>query len=228
MLIDLRSDTVTRPSPDMLEAMSKAEVGDDVFGDDPTVKALEKKCADLFGMDACVFCPSGTMTNQIGVNIHTQPYDEMICWSGCHVYRYEGGGIAGNSGVNVKLLDGNRGVLTAREIEDVVQGDDNPHLSKTALVAIESTLTRGGGNYYTLNDIKPISELCRRRGIRFHLDGARLFNALVETGESPKEYGQYLDSISICLSKGLGAPVGSVLVMKKEYEHKARRVRKVH
>lgn len=226
MLIDLRSDTVTRPSPGMLEAMKNAEVGDDVFGDDPTVKALERKCTEILGMEAAVYCPSGTMTNQIGVNIHTRPYDEVICWSGSHIYRYEGGGIAGNSGVNVKLLDGNNGILLANEIEKNINDGSNPHNARTALVSLESTLNRGGGSYYTLNDIKPIHELCTQKGVRLHLDGARLFNALAETGESPAEYGKYFDSISICLSKGLGAPVGSVLVMKKEFEHQARRTRK--
>ncbi len=226
MTIDLRSDTVTRPTLAMLQAMMKAEVGDDVFGDDPTVKALEKKCADVLGMDAGVFCPSGTMTNQIAIKLHTQPYDEMICWSGSHVYRYEGGGIGGNSGANVKLLEGQRGILSANEIENAIHGDD-PHLARTTLVSLENTLNRGGGNYYTLHQIKPINELCKKKGINLHLDGARLFNALVETGETSKEYGQYFDTISICLSKGLGAPIGSVLVMKKELEHQARRIRKV-
>src|SRR5262245_49357227 len=207
----------------MLEAMQTAPVGDDVFGDDPTVKALEKKCADVLGMESAVFCPSGTMTNQIGVKLHTQPYDEMICWSGAHIYRYEGGGIAGNSGALVKLLEGTRGVLSASEIEAVINGDQDPHLAHTTLVALENTLNRGGGNYYTLADIEPVAELCKKKRLRFHLDGARLFNALVETKESSKEYGKYFDTISICLSKGLGAPVGSVLVMKKEFEHQARR-----
>ena len=226
MTIDLRSDTVTRPTPSMLQAMISAEVGDDVFGDDLTVKKLEAKAAEMLGMDVAVFCPSGTMTNQIAIKLHTQPYDEIICWLGSHVYRYEGGGIAGNSGANVKLLEGNRGVLSASEIESVIGNDLDPHQARTALVSLESTLNRGGGNYYTLNDIKPIHELCNRKGIRLHLDGARLFNALVETGESPTEYGKYFETISICLSKGLGAPVGSVLVMKKQYEHQARRIRK--
>lgn len=224
--IDLRSDTVTRPSAGMLEAMQRAEVGDDVFGDDPSVKALEKKCAEMLGMDAAVYCPSGTMTNQIGVNIHTRPYDEIICWSGSHVYRYEGGGIAGNSGANVKVLEGRDGILLADEIERNINDDANPHYARTALVSLESTLNRGGGSYYTLSDIKPIHELCQKKNIRLHLDGARLFNALVETGETPAEYGQYFDSISICLSKGLGAPVGSVLVVKKQFEHQVRRTRK--
>ena len=226
MLIDLRSDTVTRPTPGMLEAMKNAEVGDDVFGDDPTVKALEKKCTEILGMDSAVFCPSGTMTNQIGVNIHTRPYDEVICWAGSHVYRYEGGGIAGNSGANVKLLEGNNGILLADEIEKNINDGSNPHNARTALVTLESSLNRGGGSYYTLQDIKPIHELCKKKNIRLHLDGARLFNALNETRESAVEYGKYFDSISICLSKGLGAPVGSVLVLKKEFEHQARRTRK--
>lgn len=226
MHIDLRSDTVTRPTPAMVEAMMNAQVGDDVFGDDPTVKALEKKCAEMLGMDAGVFCPSGTMTNQIGIKLHTQPYDEIVCWSGSHIYRYEGGGIAGNSGANVKLLEGNGGILSPDEIEKSINDYADPHQARTAMVSLENTLNRGGGNFYTLDEIKPIHALCKQKGIRLHLDGARLFNALAETGEYPKEYGQYFDTISICLSKGLGAPVGSVLVMKKEFELQARRIRK--
>lgn len=223
--IDLRSDTVTRPSPAMLQAMLAAPVGDDVFGDDPTVNALEQKCAAMFGMGAAMFCPSGTMTNQIAISLHTKPYDEVICWSGAHVYRYEGGGIAGNSHASIKLLEGKNGVLQASEIEQAIHGDD-PHLAHTALVCLENTLNRGGGNYYSLGEILPIHQLCKQKGLRLHLDGARLFNALTETSDSPQDYGQYFDTISICLSKGLGAPVGSVLVMKKEYEHQARRIRK--
>jgi len=226
MIIDLRSDTVTQPTAGMKEAMFSAVVGDDVFGEDPTVKALEKKCADLLGMEAAVFCPSGTMTNQIGIKILTQPYDEVICYKGSHIYKYEGGGLMGNSHVSVKLLDGDRGRLSIEEIRANINGDD-VHNPKTSVVALENTVVREAGSYYSLNQIASISKLARSRGLAMHLDGARFFNAIVETGDDPKEYGKYFDTISICLSKGLGAPVGSVILCKKELEPKARRMRKV-
>ncbi len=226
MIIDLRSDTVTQPTAGMKEAMFSAVVGDDVFGEDPTVKALEKKCADLLGMEAAVFCPSGTMTNQIGIKILTQPYDEVICYKGSHIYKYEGGGLMGNSHVSVKLLDGDRGRLSIEEIKTNINGDD-VHNPKTSVVALENTVVREAGSYYSLNQIASISELARGRGLAMHLDGARFFNAVVETGDDSKEYGKYFDTISICLSKGLGAPVGSVILCKKELEPKARRMRKV-
>ena len=225
MLIDLRSDTVTRPTPEMLEAMMSAEVGDDVFGEDPSINALEEKCADLFGAEAAIYCPSGTMTNQIGIKVLTNPYEEVICYSGAHIYRYEGGGVAGNSGLSFRLLNGKRGILEVDDILDNINPDD-VHFPKTKVVALENTVNKGGGTYYNLEQIKHINEACRSNGLKMHLDGARLFNALVETQESPKRYGQYFDTISICLSKGLGAPVGSVLVGRKKYIKKARRVRK--
>jgi threonine aldolase len=226
MIIDLRSDTVTQPTDGMKEAMFSALVGDDVFGEDPTVKELERKCADLLGMEAAVFCPSGTMTNQIGIKILTQPYDEVICYKGSHIYKYEGGGLMGNSHVSVKLLDGDRGRLSIEEIKTNINGDD-VHNPRTSVVALENTVVREAGSYYSLNQVASISDLARSRGLAMHLDGARFFNAIIETGDDSQEYGKYFDTISICLSKGLGAPVGSVILCKKELEPKARRMRKV-
>ena len=227
MIVDLRSDTVTKPTPAMKEAMFNAEVGDDVFGEDPTVKKLEAKCAALLGMEAAVFCPSGTMTNQIGIRILTQPCDEVICYKGSHIYKYEGGGLAGNSGVGTKLLTGNRGRISIEEIAPVIGNTNDVHSARTSVVALENTVVREAGSYYTLEQIKKISEFSRGKGMAMHLDGARLFNALTETEDNPAEIGKYFDTVSICLSKGLGTPIGSVLVCKKELELKARRIRKV-
>ncbi|MBN8577008.1 MAG: threonine aldolase [Cytophagales bacterium] len=226
MIVDLRSDTVTRPTPAMHQAMMQAEVGDDVFGEDPSVLALERKCAALLGMEAAVFCPSGTMTNQIGIKINTQPYDEVICYKGSHIYKYEGGGVAGNSLASVRLLDGDRGRIAVKEIEANINNLNDAHLPITSVVSLENTVVREAGSYYTLDQVKVVSEFARSKGLKMHLDGARLFNALVETGDEPVAYGNFFDTISICLSKGLGAPVGSVLVCKKELEPKARRMRK--
>ncbi|MDN5200951.1 GntG family PLP-dependent aldolase [Fulvivirgaceae bacterium BMA10] len=225
-LIDLRSDTVTRPGKEMLQAMMDAQVGDDVFDEDPTVKQLEEKAANLFGMEGGIFCPSGTMTNQIAIRISTLPQDEVICDHRAHIYNYEAGGLAYNSLVSVKLLDGDRGRFTADDVKNNVRPDDI-HAPRTSLVSIENTMNKGGGSYYTIDQIGSIAETCRELGLNFHLDGARVFNALVETGESPEEYGQYFDTISICLSKGLGAPIGSLLLGTKEHMKKAKRVRKV-
>lgn len=226
MTADLRSDTLTKPTPQMLEAMMTAAVGDDVFGEDPTVNQLEKKCAELFGQEAALFCPSGTMTNQIGINILSSPYEEVICYKASHIYKYEGGGVAGNSGLSFRLLDGDRGRLNAGDILDNINADDI-HLPVSSVVALENTVNKGGGCYYNINDIAEISSLCKAKGLKLHLDGARLFNALAETGESPRTHGQYFDTISICLSKGLGAPAGSVLISSGDYIKKARRMRKV-
>lgn len=225
-IIDLRSDTVTRPSPGMLKFMQEAEVGDDVLGEDPTVKRLEEKAASLFGMEAGLFCPSGTMTNQIAIRIHTQPQQEVICDKRSHIYNYEGGGIAYNSFCSVRLLDGPAGIISPEEIETHINHEDI-HLPETALVSLENTMNKGGGSYYTLHQIAAISEICKKYNLPLHLDGARVFNALTVTGESPEEYGQFFDTISICLSKGLGAPVGSVLLGSRELIKKAMRVRKV-
>ena len=226
MIADLRSDTFTKPTAPMLEAMMKADVGDDVFGEDPTINALEEKAASLFGMDASIFCPSGTMTNQIAIRVHTQLQDEIICDYRSHIYQYEGGGIASNSGVSVKLLDGDRGRLTDADILNNINPDDI-HKPVTRLVGLENTVNRGGGSYYNVDEIRKIRTVANEHGLKMHLDGARLFNALVETGEDPKLYGSLFDTISVCLSKGLGAPVGSVLIGGTEMIKKARRVRKV-
>lgn len=226
MLIDLRSDTVTRPTPGMKEAMFSAPVGDDVFGEDPTVNALEEKIAQRFGMDAALFCPSGTMTNQIAIRLHTGPQREVICHQHSHIYLYEGGGIMSNSMASVKLLEGNLGKITASQIAAAFNPDD-VHAPETALVSLENTMNKGGGSIYTLEEIKPIQALCKEKGIKLHLDGARLFNALVETGENPSDWGAHFDTISICLSKGLGCPVGSVLLGSKADIKRARKVRKV-
>ncbi len=226
MVIDLRSDTVTKPSKAMLDSMMSAEVGDDVFNEDPTVLKLEQKLANMFGHDAGLFCPSGTMTNQIAINVHTKPGDEVICDANSHIYNYEGGGIAKNSGVQAKLLVGDRGRLSLAQIKDNVNASYD-WLTRTGLVELENTVNKAGGSYYTLKDIKDISAFCRASNIKIHLDGARLFNALVETKESAKDHGSLFDSISICLSKGLGTPSGSVLLGNTEFIRHARRVRKV-
>lgn len=225
-MIDLRSDTVTKPSIEMMEMMMKASVGDDVFGEDPTVNQLQNYAADLFGMEAALFCPSGTMTNQIAIKAHTQPGDELICDAASHIYNYEGGGIAFNAGVQAKLLFGDRGRIKASQIETAIN-PNHDWLTKTSLVCLENTVNRAGGSIYQIDDIQYIKEICLKYNLGFHLDGARLFNALVVTQESPKEYGKLFDSISICLSKGLGAPVGSLLLGKKEFISKSRRIRKV-
>jgi len=226
MKIDLRSDTVTRPTPGMLEAMYKAPVGDDVFGEDPSVNRLEAMAAELLGMEAALFCPSGTMSNQIAIKAHTQPGDEVICDKTAHVYQYEGGGIAFNSGAQVKLLDGSRGRITAEQVATAINPDD-VHKARTSLVCIENTSNRGGGSCYRLEDIQRIREVCDRHGLQLHLDGARLFNALVATGEKAREYGTVFHSISVCLNKGLGCPAGSLLAGTKTFIQRARRIRKV-
>lgn len=225
MMIDLRSDTVTKPTPEMKEFMFNAEVGDDVFGEDPSINELEKYAAEMFGMEAALFCPSGTMTNQIAIKVHTVPGDEVICYESAHVYKYEGGGIASNSGASVQLLKGERGVLSATEIEAAIRADD-VHFPRTTLVCLENTVNFGGGNCYELETIKEIRKVCDKRNLKLHLDGARLFNALVAKGYSAKDMGKEFHSISICLSKGLGSPVGSLLLGTIEFVNKARRVRK--
>ncbi|MEQ9231061.1 MAG: GntG family PLP-dependent aldolase [Cyclobacteriaceae bacterium] len=225
MKIDLRSDTITKPTPAMLEAMMSAKVGDDVFEDDPTVNALQEKVADLFGMEAALYCPSGTMTNQIGIRVNTQPQDEVICHKHSHVYLYEGGGMMWNSMCSPKLLEGDRGRITAEQVAEAINPDDI-HFPNSKLVVLENTMNKGGGAIYDLEEIKKIRKVCDEHRLKLHLDGARLFNALAETGESPKEYGTLFDTISVCFSKGLGAPVGSVLLGSNETIKHARRVRK--
>ena len=227
-MIDFRSDTVTRPTPEMLKAMFAAQVGDDVLGDDPTVKALETKVAVMFGMEAALFCASGTMANQIAIKAHTQPGDEVICNKLSHVYYYEGGGIAMNSGASVCLLEGDLGRITAADVEAHINPANDPHRPLSRMVSVENTMNKGGGSVYDFNELKAIAKVCQEHGLKFHLDGARLFNALVETNETPLDYGRIFDSISICISKGLGAPVGSVLIGSKEFIWKSRRIRKVY
>jgi len=226
MVVDFRSDTVTKPTPAMLDFMFSSQVGDDVFGEDPMVNRLESLAASMFGMEAGVFCPSGTMTNQIAIKCHTQPGDEVICDESSHVYQYEGGGIAFNSGASVKLIQGDRGRITANQISAAVNADDN-HKANTSLVCLENTSNRGGGSCYDFEEIKKIRQVCSDNGLKLHLDGARLFNALVAKNESPAQYGKIFDSISICLSKGLGCPVGSLLLGGSVFIKKARRIRKV-
>jgi threonine aldolase len=224
--IELRSDTFTKPTPNMLTAMMNAAVGDDVFGEDPSINALEQMAANMFGMEAALFCPSGTMTNQIAINVHTQPGDEVICEEGSHIFYYEGGGIGKNSGCQARLIRGNRGQITAAQIAEVINPDD-VHRARTRLVILENTCNRGGGSCYNLNEIAEILNLCNAHGLSLHLDGARLMNAIVAQNEDPLTYGKLFHSISLCLSKGLGAPVGSVLLGSKEFIKEARRVRKV-
>ncbi|HBF21586.1 MAG: threonine aldolase [Owenweeksia sp.] len=225
-LIDLRSDTVTRPTPGMLNAMFSAKVGDDVFGEDPTIHELQQKAADLFGMEAALFCPSGTMTNQIAVNVHTRPGDEIIMHEYSHIFNYEGGGAAFNSGCQIRLLPGKRGLLDANTVEKSVNNRFDIHAARTSLVTVENTCNKGGGSCYSMDTLKEIREVTRLNDLAYHLDGARLFNALVISGDSPKDYGSFFDSISICLSKGLGCPVGSLLLGSKAFIQEALRVRK--
>lgn len=226
MRIDLRSDTVTRPTPGMLQAMLKAEVGDDVFREDPTVNKLEETVAALFGMEAAIYCASGTMSNQIAIKCHTRPGDEVICEREAHVYIYEGGGIAFNSGSQVKAIAGDRGRINAGQIPDSINPDD-VHKASTSLVCLENTSNRGGGSCYDIEEIKKIRRVCDEKKLSLHLDGARLFNALVARKEKPAQYGKLFHSISVCFNKGLGCPMGSVLLGTADFIHRARRVRKV-
>jgi len=227
MEINLISDTVTRPSKEMLSAMMQAKVGDDVFGDDPTVNELQDKVASLFGMEAALFFPSGTMANQVAIKLHTQPGDKLYCDKYAHVYNFEGGGAAFNSGVTCSLIDGDRGMFTVEELEKSLTPKDNIHLSLSSLVCIENTTNKGGGACWDLEELKKIKEVCAKNELAFHLDGARLFNALVANNETPQQYGELFDTISICLSKGLGAPVGSLLIGTKVHMEKALRIRKL-
>lgn len=225
--IELRSDTFTKPSPAMLEVMFSAKVGDDVFGEDEVVNSLEKKVAELFGMEAAIFCPSGTMTNQLAIRTHCSPGSEVICDAQSHVYIYEGGGIAVNAFSSVKPMHGHQGKITAEQVRISINNPNDIHQPISKLVSLENTANRGGGSIYDFNEILKIKSVCEEKNLTLHLDGARLFNALVETKETPIDYGQVFDSISICLSKGLGCPVGSLLLGKNDFIQKARRFRKL-
>lgn len=226
MRADYRSDTITQPTPKMLAFMMNAPVGDDVFSEDPSINHLESKMANMFGMEAGIFCPSGTMTNQIAIKCHTQPGDEVICDKNSHIYFYEGGGIAFHSGASVKLLEGNRGRITAQQVKEGINPDDI-HRPVSKLVSLENTCNRGGGSCYDFKDVIAIKEVCTANQLMLHLDGARIFNAIIAQNEDPLVYGNTFDSISVCLSKGLGAPVGSVLLGNAAFIKKAKRIRKV-
>lgn len=228
MQINLISDTVTKPTKGMLQAMMEAEVGDDVFNADPTVIKLQEKIANMFGMEAALFFPSGTMANQTGIKIHTNPGDKMFCDKWAHVYNFEGGGAAFNAGVTSHLIDGNRGMFTAEQLNEAVIGGRNDiHVPYSKLVTIENTTNKGGGACWDFEEILKIKKICKNNDLALHLDGARLFNALVAKNETPEQYGKVFDTISICLSKGLGAPVGSLLLGTKKHIEKALRVRKL-
>lgn len=227
MLINLISDTVTKPTPGMLDAMMTAEVGDDVFKEDPTVNALEEKVAKLFGMESALFFPSGTMTNQTAIKLHTQPGEQLICDKYAHIYNYEGGGVSFNSGVSCRLVDGDRGTMTAEQVAAAINPPDFYHSPLTTLVSIENTANKGGGTCWNFSELQAIKKVCANNGLKYHLDGARLWNAMVEMKETPLQYGELFDTISVCLSKGLGCPVGSLLLGTKEQMNKAIRIRKI-
>ena len=228
MQINLISDTVTKPTKGMLEAMMNAEVGDDVFNLDPTVNKLQEKLAEMFNMEAALFFPSGTMANQASIKLHTQPGDKMFCDKWAHVYNFEGGGAAFNSGVTSHLIEGKRGMFTAQQLQEAVSGGRSDiHTPYSRLVAIENTTNKGGGACWSFEEILKIKKVCVKNNLALHLDGARLFNAMVSKRETPLQYGKVFDTISICLSKGLGAPVGSVLLGTKEHMEKALRIRKL-
>jgi threonine aldolase len=227
MIIDLISDTVTRPTKGMLEVMMHAKVGDDVFKMDPTVNELQEKAANMFGMEDALFFPSGTMANQTAIKLHTQPGDQLICDKYAHVFNYEGGGAAFNSGVTCKLIDGNRGMFTAEQLQEAVAGRADIHVPYSRLVCVENTTNKGGGACWDFAELGKVQKVAKKNNLAFHLDGARLFNALVAKNETPKQYGHLFDTISICLSKGLGAPIGSILLGSKASIAKALRIRKL-
>ena len=227
MIIDLRSDTRTKPTPKMLDAMMNAKVGDDVYKEDTTVNELETRIADMFGMDEALFFPTGSMANQAALKLHTNPGEQVICDKYAHIYNYEGGGASFNSGISCKLIDGHRGMFTANQVEESINPPDFYHSPLTSLIEIENTTNKGGGACWDFEELKKIRKVADKHHLGYHLDGARLWNAMAVTGEDPKLYGGLFDTISVCLSKGLGCPIGSVLVGKKELMKGALRVRKI-
>ena len=227
MIIDLRSDTVTKPTKGMLEAMLTAEVGDDVYKEDPSVNALEKRLADMFGMDEALFFPTGSMANQAALKLHTNPGEQVICDKYAHIYNYEGGGASFNSGISCKLIDGHRGMYTAEQAENSINPPDFYHSPLTSLIEIENTTNKGGGACWDIEELKKIRKVADNHSLGYHLDGARLWNAFIEKNESPKQYGELFDTISVCLSKGLGCPMGSVLIGNSDLMQGALRVRKI-
>lgn len=227
MIIDLRSDTVTKPTKGMLNAMLTAEVGDDVYKEDPSVNALEERLADMFGMDEALFFPTGSMANQAALKLHTNPGEQVICDKYAHIYNYEGGGASFNSGISCQLIDGNRGMFTAEQAESAINPPDFYHSPLTSLIAVENTTNKGGGACWDFEELKKIKQVTDKHSLGYHLDGARLWNALITKGENPKQYGELFDTISVCLSKGLGCPIGSVLIGNKELMKGALRIRKI-
>ena len=227
MQIDLRSDTVTKPSNGMMEAMITAKLGDDVYAEDPSVNALEARVATMFGKPKALFFPSGTMANQTAIKLHTQPGEQLVCDAYSHVYNYEGGGVSFNSGVSCKLVDGHRGMMTAAQVEAAINPPDFYHSPLTSLVSLENTTNKGGGACWDYQEILKVKSVCDSHKLGLHLDGARLWNALISKSETPQQYGDVFDTISVCFSKGLGAPVGSVLVGNENLMNKALRIRKM-
>ncbi len=227
MKIDLRSDTVTKPTKEMLNVMMQADVGDDVYKEDPTVNALEEKVAKMFGKDKALFFPSGSMANQAAIKLHTQPGEQLIADQYAHIFNYEGGGVSFNSGVSCKLLNGHRGMINAKQIKEAINPPDFYHSPLTSLVCIENTTNKGGGACYDFNEIIKIKEVCTDHNLGYHLDGARIWNALVAKNETAAQYGEVFDTISVCLSKGLGAPIGSILIGDDKFMENAIRIRKI-
>ena len=227
MIIDLRSDTVTKPGKGMLQTMMEAETGDDVYKEDPTVNELERRLAEMFGMDSALFFPTGSMANQAAIKLHTRPGEQLICDKWAHVYNYEGGGVSFNSGVSCKLIDGHRGKITASQVEKSINPPDFYHSPLTSLVCLENTTNKGGGACYDMEEILKIKAVCERNNLGIHLDGARLMNAIVAKNEDPLDYGKVFDTISLCFSKGLGTPLGTVLLGNNKIMRNAIRVRKV-
>ncbi|NNK23816.1 MAG: aminotransferase class I/II-fold pyridoxal phosphate-dependent enzyme [Winogradskyella sp.] len=227
MIIDLRSDTVTKPTKGMLDAMLNAEVGDDVYKEDPSINALEQRLADMFGLDEALFFPTGSMANQAALKLHTNPGEQVICDKYAHIYNYEGGGASFNSGISCKLVDGHRGMFTAEQAEASINPPDFYHSPLTSLIAVENTTNKGGGACWDFEELKKLRQVATKHNLGYHLDGARLWNALIATGQKPKQYGELFDTISVCLSKGLGCPMGSVLIGNYELMQGAMRVRKI-
>ncbi|WP_298902041.1 low specificity L-threonine aldolase [uncultured Psychroserpens sp.] len=227
MTIDLRSDTVTKPTKGMLDAMMTAKVGDDVYKEDPTVNALEQRLAHMFGKEQALFFPTGSMANQAALKLHTNPGEQVICDKYAHIYNYEGGGASFNSGISCKLIDGDRGMFTANQVIESINPPDFYHSPLTTLVEVENTTNKGGGACWDFEELKRIKAVCKKHDLGYHLDGARLWNALANTNETAKDYGQLFDTISVCLSKGLGCPIGSVLIGDKELMQGALRIRKI-
>ena len=227
MEINLVSDTVTKPSVEMLQFMFNAKVGDDVYKQDPTVIELEETLANIFGMEAALFFPSGTMANQTAIKLHTQPGEQIICDKYSHIYHYEGGGASFNSGVSCCLVDGERGMITADLVRNAINDPEFYHAPLTSLVSIENTTNKGGGACYDIQTLQEIKQVCVENNLKYHLDGARLWNALVAKKQHPKQFGELFDTISVCLSKGLGAPIGSVLLGSKADMKRALRIRKI-